>query len=87
MLVVHRLARARRRWLLPAAALAALVLPSAVYVSPAAADPPADSCQEIHVPVSLDLLLTAHAHVQLCVPGGARHSAIRVASASSDLLL
>lgn len=78
MRAAHHLAKDRRRVLPPVAAFAALVLSYAVHVPPAAAGPPGASCQELDVPVSLDILLAAHVHVQLCVPGGERHSAVQV---------
>jgi pimeloyl-ACP methyl ester carboxylesterase len=78
MSAAHHLSKGRRRALLPVAAFAALVLSYAVHVPPAAADPPRASCQEFDVPVSLDILLSAHVHVQLCVPGGERHRVVQM---------
>ncbi|GAA5193741.1 alpha/beta fold hydrolase [Rugosimonospora acidiphila] len=74
----HGVALRRRRFLLPVAAAAALLLSPLAYAAPAEADPAPATCTDVSVPVTLDLLLSAHVHAQLCVPTGPHHTAIQV---------
>jgi hypothetical protein len=71
-----------RRCLPPLAALMlscfALVLFCFAYPTPAAADPPPATCTQFDVPVSLNVVIPARDHVQLCVPVDPRHTAIQV---------
>lgn len=49
--------------------LAAVLAATAVVVSPAAAEP-AKSCTEVDLPVTADLVVSAHVHGTYCVPAG-----------------
>jgi pimeloyl-ACP methyl ester carboxylesterase len=63
-------------------ALAALTLSPLALAAPAVADPPPPgeppTCTGVDVPVTLDVLLPARVHAQLCVPNGPHHTAIQV---------